>query len=496
MTALNDFWNKFGRSAQLGLMLGAALIIIATIALGTWALRTHYQVLFAHLAPQDAATMVSELEKIKTPYRLSDEGTTIMVPSDVVYQTRLKLVGKELPLQGAVGFELFNDSEVGMTEFAQKVNYQRALQGELTRTILSLEEVQTARVHLVLSEQALFKKNGTQPKASITIAAKQGKTLDANQIQGIQRLVAAAVPDIKSNDVTIVNQHGVALTRRNSTEGEAIMSADGLDDKRAIEVYLNKKVVEVLDRTFGVGQGIASVDVTLNHDHVKVTTETVLGNGEDQGVATGAILRERHTNRATNNGTDAASTTPSAAPGHAGTASREVDYQLGRRVEQVVSAAGAVSHVNVAVVVRKALDQAQLERLKDIVARAVGADKDRGDAVAVYSVDQINSVPMTSTIVRSNPIGADATDVTDTAVAPAVAAEHITANGIASPMVLLSGVLVLILLAWGVHTIGRRAKEPRQLSNQERDRLLAQVHSWLGTAEQISRQPLQPTENS
>ena len=143
-------------------MLGVLLIIAAFVTLGTWLLRTDYQVLFADLAPQDASTMVSELEKLKTPYRLSNGGNTILVPADIVHKTRLKLVGKDLPLRGAVGFELFNDSEVGMTEFAQKVNYQRALQGELTRTILAIEDVLSARVHLVLSEQGLFKKTGSQ----------------------------------------------------------------------------------------------------------------------------------------------------------------------------------------------------------------------------------------------------------------------------------------------------------------------------------------------
>ncbi len=482
MTALNEFWQGLARSARFGLMLGAALIVIATIALGTWILRTDYQVLFADLAPQDAATMVAELDKMKTPYRLSGGGNTISVPADVVYKTRLKLVGKELPLRGAVGFELFNDSEVGMTEFAQKVNYQRALQGELTRTILSLDEVQSVRVHLVLSEQVLFKKNGTLAKASITLATKPGKTLDASQIQGIQRLVGAAVPDIKPHDVTILDQHGVALTRRSGADGEARLSLDGLDDKRAIETYLNKKVVEVLDRTFGIGQGIASVDVTLNPDSVKVTTENVLGANGD-GSATGVIVRERHTTRATNNDTDA--------PGNAGQANREVDYQVGRRVEQVVSAAGSVSHVNVAVVVKKALDQVQLDRLKDVIAKAAGIDKERGDAVAVYSVDQIVSAPGAGAANRlTKELSTAQTD--DAGTAPAIADSNVTttesalvqtsATGFGSPVErVLVGMLILALLALAWRVTAKR-RQPQQLSTLEREKLLAQVHHWLDTS--------------
>lgn len=493
MAALNEFWQGLGRSARFGLILGASLILIATIALGAWVLRTDYQVLFADLSPPDAATMTAELEKIKTPYRLSGSGTTILVPADQVYKTRLKLTGKELPLRGAVGFELFNESEVGMTEFAQKINYQRALQGELTRTILSLEEVQSARVHLVLSEQGLFKKNSTQAKASITIAAKPGKTLDASQIQGIQRLVGAAVPDIKPNDVIILDQRGVAQTRRNAAEGEIRMSFDGLDDKRAIEAYLNKKVIDVLDRTFGAGQGIASVDVTLNHDNTKVTTENVLGANGDEQATTGIVVRERHTTRATASGPETASTT-SAATGNAGLGSREVDYQVGRRVEQVVSVPGAVSHVNVAVVVRNTLSQAQLDRLKDVIAMAVGSDKNRGDAVAVYSVDQISSNAATNagvppinpatTQTASKMEASEASAVADNAVAPRTTGINGTIAGL-----FFAGVLALAVVALVWLRLVRHKQEPRSLSIKERDQLLLQVQNWLDGAHAPAQVP-------
>src|ERR1700734_1790603 len=109
MSAASDFWNGLDRAARFGLIVGALLIIVATATLGYWTFHPDYQVLFADLAPQDAATMVAELDRMKTPYRLSGSGTTILVPGDVVYQTRLKLAGKELPLHGAVGFELFNE---------------------------------------------------------------------------------------------------------------------------------------------------------------------------------------------------------------------------------------------------------------------------------------------------------------------------------------------------------------------------------------------------
>ncbi len=481
MSALNDFLQRFDGRARLGLIAGALVIAGATVALGAWTLRTDYQVLFADLAPQDAATMAAELDKMKTPFRLSGEGNTILVPAELVYKTRLKLVGKELPLRGAVGLELFNASEVGMTEFTQKVNYQRALQGEITRTILSLDEVQSVRVHLVLPEQGLFKKSAKQAKASITLAVKAGRTLEPSQVQGIQRLVGAAVPDIRADDVTIVDQHGVALTRRSAADGaEAAAPTDGLDDKRALESYLNKKVIDVLDRTFGVGQGIASVDVTLNRDQSKVTTENVLGGPGQQ--ANGVLVRERRTTR--ENEADAAPAADGQAAAPGATLSHEADYQVGRRVEQVVSAPGAISRVAVAVVVKGVLDQTQLDRLKDVVALAAGINKARGDAVSVYSVDQI-----------ANPAGAAPTvspAAPDTAAADTVAADKIeqrpvpATGSVIGVLFFLLGIAVLLaLLVWRL----TQRKLPPPLSLEQRAEMLDKVNGWLAAPDASAKEP-------
>ncbi|WP_332879668.1 flagellar basal-body MS-ring/collar protein FliF [Massilia sp. S19_KUP03_FR1] len=466
MTAIQEFWDRFDRSARAGLLLGVIAIVGVAIALGVLLLRTDYEVLFADLAPQDAATITSELDKLKMPYRLARDGNTILVPADQVHKTRLKLVGRELPLRGAVGFELFNTSEVGMTEFTQKVNFQRALQGELTRTIMALDEVQSVRVHLVLADQGLFKKTSRQAKASISIALKPGHTLQPVQVQGIQRLVSAAVPDIRAADVTVVDQHGVALTRR-SAEGPADDGAgsDGLDDKRALESYLQKKVTDVLDRTFGAGLAIASVDVTLGHTQTKVTTESVLGNGTGTGAGAGVKVRERVTTQAATADADA---------DHPAPTSRESDYQVGRRVEQVVSGAGGIARVNVAVVVRANQDQEQLERLRDVVALAAGIDRQRGDAVSVYAMDQLaNPMPVTAAS-----IAALATPAPDTvATAPVKAPSD---PRIAVAAIVLAALVAL--LAIGALALGRRRHEQaplRNLSMDERRAVLAQVNAWL-----------------
>ena len=176
--------------------------------------------LFSGLEPQDAATIVAELDKLKVPYRLGADETTVLVEESQVHATRLKLMGKGVNLRGGVGFEIFNTTDFGVTEFAQKINYQRALQGELARTIMSLDAVKSARVHLVMPDSGLFRRTNQKPKASIALALRDGRSLQSEQVQGIQRLVAASVPQIDASAVTVLDQRGVTLSRNVDAESE------------------------------------------------------------------------------------------------------------------------------------------------------------------------------------------------------------------------------------------------------------------------------------
>ncbi|HVK93159.1 MAG TPA: flagellar basal-body MS-ring/collar protein FliF, partial [Noviherbaspirillum sp.] len=384
MASINEIWGGLQQRAKVGIGAGAVLILGLTIGLGIWAYRPDYQVLFADVPSRDAAAMTAELDRMKVPYQLDDNGNTILVPKDLVYKTRLKLMGKDIPLHGAVGFEVFNNADFGMTEFVQKVNYQRAIQGELTRTIQSIDDVQSARVHLAIPEQGLFKKATTKPKASVTLAMKPGRVLATEQIVGVQRLVAASVPDIVAADVTVLDQHGVALTRVADEAGTASATSQ-LDSKRSTEDYLLRKITQVLDRTFGPGEAIASVDVALNMDQSKVTTEEVLPAkaGAQEGSPAGVVIRERQTTRESG----AAAGDKTAAAG--GVTTIESDYQVGRRVEQVVTGAGTLRRMTVAVVVKQALSETQIEKLKEVLGLAVGFNSQRGDAIVVQTMETL-----------------------------------------------------------------------------------------------------------
>jgi flagellar M-ring protein FliF len=485
-----EMWNRLTKQAKTGIVIGAGLIATFAIGLGVWAYRTDYQVLFSDISARDAASMTAELEHMKIPYQLSDGGNTILVPKEMVYQTRLKLMGKDLPLHGAVGFEVFNNADFGMTEFVQKVNYQRAVQGELTRTILSIEDIQSARVHLAVAEQGLFKKATSKPKAAVTLVMKQGRILAPDQVTGIQRLVAASVPDILAADVTVLDQHGVALTRVVSPDGGAEFAGAQLDLKRGTEEYLLRKITQILDRTFGSGEAIASVDVALNLDQNRVTTEDVLPAKStlQEGSPTGVVVRERQTTR--ENGTVVSAMTGNTRDARSnGATSLESDYQVGRRVEQMVTAPGTTRRMTIAVVVKRTLDEDQIEKLKEVIGLAAGFNKQRGDAVVVYSLDKLSSA--VTEAMPSTDNRAASTSANENAEQPVgLAGEINQVPALPRHLVWTLALLIAAAVAAGAFYIWTSAyKKPlrQQLSHADREQLLSNVRLWIQgpAAEQV-----------
>ena len=468
---LNGFWNNLGKGARVGLVAGALLIVGATAVAGYWLLKTDYRVLFADLSPQDSAAMVAELERMKTPYQLGENGTTILVDKDAVHKLRLKVMGKELPLHGAVGFELFNNTDFGMTEFAQKINYQRAVQGELTRTILALAEIRDVRVHLAIPEQGLFKQAGNRPKAAINVTLRQGEMLRKEQIGGIQRLVSAAVPGMAVQDVTIVDQHGVALTRAPSEADGDSVAGNQLDLKKETEQYLSHKVSEVLDKTFGAGQSVASVDVSLNMDQVRSTQESVVAPPGKTGQAqTGVLVRERESVHEGAAPLDLKAV-EAAGAAKAGSSQHELDYQVGRRVEQVVGQPGSIQRLRVVAIVYKSLSLDQIDQVRRIVASAAGLSEQRGDTVEVQSLDGLAAPPVVQ------PEAALTDDVP--ATAPAAAPSAVRAGP--APVLVSLGLLLALSVA-GLSILvarRRRAPSPPALTPAQRQLALEQVRQWL-----------------
>jgi flagellar M-ring protein FliF len=457
-----NMWNTLGRGRRLVLVAGMVTIFLGFAGAAWWLLRTEHAVLFSELRPQDAAVMTAELDKLKVPYTLADNGATLLVDRAQVHAVRLKLMGRDLPLHGTVGLELFNHTDFGMTEFAQKINYQRALQGELTRTILSFSEIREARVHLALPDQGLFKQNTARPKAAITLGVRQGHALSQQQVIGIQRLVAAAVPGLVPQEVTVVDQHGLALNRVGEAESEGSAGSARLDLKRETENYLSRKAALVLEKAFGPGQALASVDVTLNMDQVRVTTEDVIAAPDPKGgPATGVLVRERESAR------DSATPDARTNDGRAARGSsmqRDVEYQAGRRVEQVVSQPGAIRRLHVVAVVRQDLQEDQKAQMHRLLAAAVGATPERGDTVVVQTLQL--------------PPSAGAQLATPAAVLPDPAAQApAPAMGDWIPVAL--AVLVLAGLALALQRRHASLRPPAVLTDSQRQAVLHRVQGWL-----------------
>jgi flagellar M-ring protein FliF len=490
---LFDWFKGLTLIARTGLIAGVCAVIVLFVMLSSWALSTDYQVLFSELDPQDASAIVTELERMKIPYQLDDGGKSISIEQSQVYKTRLKLMSKGVNLRGTVGFEIFNESDFGMTDFAQRINYQRALQGEIARTIMGLEEVQSARVHIVMPEASFLKKSEKQTKASITITTKEGRKLSADQVLGIQRLVAASIPEIETHAVTILDSRGVALTSAAGTDQDDNKSLEGrLALKQQTEDYFSKKVASVLDKTFGSGKAIVSVDVTINHDSSRMTREDVVPASSTGGDPEGAVSRKKKTSRVsgkTKEQTKKQGTTQtiegSSGEGEYLTSvdqvTEEVEYLHGKQLEQIVSTPGAIKRLSVGVVLPNNVSPEQIVKLSKVISMSVGLDTDRGDALAIYPLDQYMSQETVGQDVDSKTpkvaglIASTTKTRTQSSNNSSLVSKELTFNTLIAIALCLVAALILLWIA-----IRRRAHKTERMTEEERVRMLNEIQSWIG----------------
>jgi len=471
---IGNMWAGLSGPKKIALVCGAIVIAILVIVLAIWLLKDEYDVLFSGLDTQDQATIVSELDKQKIPYRISEDGTAILVSKDSVHKTRLKVMSHGADIKGTVGFEIFNDSNFGASEFAQKINYQRALQGELARSITSIEEIKGARVHLVLPEGGLLRrKDAAPPKASVALTVNEGAKLSADQILGIQRLVAAAVPDLEPQAVVVSDQQGVTLSRTIQTGADGDNVSGKIEMKRQAEQYLTHKLADLLDKAVGPGQAIVSVDVTLNHDQINSSREDLLGAPGRNGDVTGMVTRERRSTAATPG--EAASNRDdgggSGAKPARGAESVEFDYAYGKKIEQVVGSPGGVKRLSVGVLLPATFDETKIAKIREIVAMAVGFNAQRGDGIAIQ---QIAASTKAETVV-TQPGGLQMAVVPSIDLAPsAVHPTPVDVNGIMAAS-FLKALLVIVAALVVVWALFRR----KRLSAVEREQMLRELQTWL-----------------
>ncbi|RJP55250.1 MAG: flagellar M-ring protein FliF [Deltaproteobacteria bacterium] len=246
-----------------------AIAIASVVLLFAWIQKEDYQLLYSNLGEEDAGLIIQKLKEQKTPYKTSGGG--IMVPSNRVYELRIQLASQGLPQGGGVGFEVFDETNLTMTEFVQKLNYKRALQGELSRTIRSLSEVEQCRVHLAIPEKSLFTQSEERPKASVLVKLRQGRRLSQGQVQGMVHLVSSSVNGLNPKDVAIVDSHGEMLT---SGTGETIgMTNDQLDYQRNYEKDMENRITGILQPVVGKGHVKAKVTAVIDFTKIEKTEE-------------------------------------------------------------------------------------------------------------------------------------------------------------------------------------------------------------------------------
>jgi flagellar M-ring protein FliF len=477
--AQTSFWSRLTTPARAGLVAGIALIIIAVVALAIWSSGTDYQVLFTHLGEGDAASVVEQLKHQKIPYQLADGGTTIKVPAGQVYETRLALVSGGTPLSGGVGFEIFDRQGFGATEQSQRVEYQRALQGELARTITALDSVKSARVHLVLPENTMFKRDREEARAAVSLILNPGASLTAEQTAGVQRLVAASVSGLDAAKVVITDQRGITLAGADSTATGGAGSDARLAIKRDIESYLTGKVASLLDRAFGTGQALVSVDVALNFDEIKSSVQDLVPWHGVSPTAEGAVTHRRQVETGGSASSQSLTSDAGAAGSRPSGTTSEVEYEYGHRVEQVIAAPGGITRMSVGVIVPGELSEDKKHRITDLVRVAAGINDARGDAVVVQPLDELGVTRAAAQVDTAAPdsMGDDARTVP-----PARALTGPAHSGWAAPALLAVGVVFALLgILTGVVLGRRHGKRTAPLSALERQQLLVELERALRT---------------
>ena len=411
--------NGLPQRNKVALMAGIPLLIALIVSAFLWSKDASYKVLFSNVSDADGGAIIASLNQMNVPYHFGANGSTILVPMDKVHDTRLKLASQGLPKGSVVGFELLENQKLGITQFQEQVNYQRALEGELARSIQSMGSVQTARVHLAIPKPSIFLREQQKPTASVVVTLFGGRVLDKSQIQGIVHLVASSVPDMTPKNVSIVDQTGSLLT---NNDGGQMSDATQLSYVHQIEQSYNKRVIDILVPLFGADNVKATVTADVDFSQVESTEESYKPNGDIKD----ASIRSQQINESSN----ASGTNPQGIPGTlsnqppgAATAAiggnpqaglngaapaagsqnnsskaSTINYELDKSVKYTKGQIGQIKRVSAAVVVNHKtvtspkgetktvpLTPEETEQIGSLVREAIGFNKERGDTVNVVN---------------------------------------------------------------------------------------------------------------
>ena len=413
-----ELQNKITAAATTKMILaiaGVAAAIAVTIVVVLWSNQPVYHLLYSNVSAEDAATMTEKLKEQKVPYEIRDGGS-IMVPQDRVHELRLMLAGQGLPTGGGVGFEIFDRTQLGMTDFVQKLNYRRAMQGELARTISELTEVEHARVHLVVPEKALFSDKKEQAGASVVLKLRGGRSLSQNQVQGIVHLVAGSVEGLNPQNVTIVDTSGNVLSRPSEDPYGTHLTNYQTEYQRNLEKSFEERVQSMLERAVGSGKVVVRVSGVLDFKQVERTEEKY--DPDATAVRSEQRMEEKSSGSSTtasgvpgvlSNLPGAKNENPQAAGGKGGNSSQSnktqetINYEINKTVNHILEPVGTLKQLSAAVLIDGSYEAVkgadgketmkyiprtdeELRKYEEIVKKSIGYNAERGDQVEVVSI--------------------------------------------------------------------------------------------------------------
>ncbi len=381
--AAQSFWNRLSTQQRvtLGAVVGGTVLLLAALAF--WSSRPDMTLLFGGLSSGDANTVVEALRDEAVAYELKENGSAVYVPRDQVYELRLRFAAQGLAGDGQIGYELFDGNMLGMTDFMQKLNLKRALEGELARTIAALGQVQMARVHLVIPERSAFAEESDEPTASVVVQTGRGVTLDKQEVAGVVSLVAGAVEGLSDDNVTVLDVRGNLLSSPDGRDADAILTSNQINVQRATEQHLAQSGQTMLDQMLGPGNAIVRVAAEL--DFSRGVEERELIDPESATVVSEEKLDEQSPD--------------------AGAANSTVrNYELSRTRERVEKSTGEIKYLTVSVILNQKQfadetavveDNAvvltpqpyapgEVEDITALVQNAVGFQPDRGDRFALH----------------------------------------------------------------------------------------------------------------
>ncbi|HGM5962852.1 flagellar M-ring protein FliF [Serratia marcescens] len=430
---LQAIWNRLRANPKIPLLVAASAAIAIVVALLLWVKSPDYRVLYSNLNDRDGGAIVTQLTQMNIPYRFAENGAALLIPAEKVHETRLRLAQQGLPKGGAVGFELLDQEKFGISQFSEQINYQRALEGELSRTIESLGPVQNARVHLALPKPSLFVREQKSPSASVTLTLQPGRALDDGQINAIVYMVSSSVAGLPPGNVTVVDQAGRLLTQSDGTGRD--LNASQLKYANEVENGFQRRIEAILAPVVGSANVRAQVTAQIDFATREQTDEQYQPNqqpdkaairsqqtslseqigGPQVGGVPGALSNQPSApatapietakpataagNNANANATaqNAATTRSAAASGVPQNTRRDAttNYELDRTIRHTQQKAGTVQRLSVAVVVNylgtekdgkpQPMSKEQLAQIEALVREAMGYSSSRGDTLNVVN---------------------------------------------------------------------------------------------------------------